>query len=452
MYSKLIDLFRNESFEDSVEKFNRCSIMILLINRYRSLSSYVNDSLEKLAVPKQNDNVIILRGLWEPVWYDGKTKADFENVQQYFRRYVSTDPSGALDFIQKEESKIDESMVPYRELREAILRYAYPNVVKDLLLSAPYAIYLGIHDSDIQGLNGLYTHYQDIIIQHGYPDVVSTGYQTFPGNHPQDAIIQKVEMEIQKSSKGKKKRQPSKIIEQLYEKDSSIRQVLEQYRQSGKSFWDAFKCYKKKAKRSYESLSKDIELDMRTREALASVDGRLIYWPEPNMLVKIFDKRCSTNFDGYSFIDSTEEEYEYPHESSVILSYVYAPHKVPRCIFDSRFPILLKLNDDFLSNKKLPQASYQFRNTSITVSRQLKIPSKLVNKFKSIFSNLCGFYSNADFLGVTINSDDEFGNTLVKMVHGINEKFEIESAVDFVQVARKLACITAVGAVVESEQ
>lgn len=207
--------------------------------------------------------------------------------------------------------------------------------------------------------------------------------------------------------------------------------------------WRAFLEYcKKNEERSFKELSTDIALDMQTRQALGDVDGRLIYWPEPNMLVKIFDKNYEPKGSIVcKFVDEKEFEYTDPHESSIVLKSVYDQINEPRCIFNTKFPILLRFNQKFMLNKKLPQASYSFRDASIVAIRQLCIESNLVNKFKSTFANLCGFFSKSEFLEVNIEDQDVAGTILEKMSDGMNKKFGITPAINFTTVAKNLSRI-----------
>ena len=441
---RLIDLFKNDSYvEDSTTQFQNNMTMILLLNRCKSVCSAVNACLENLAIPNHDKNVILIKGFWEPVWNhvngQKRTQASFEQVKNYFGQLVSKSPESALTFLKKEELKICEGMVPYRELREVILKYAYQKTVPNLLLLNPKTIYFAIHDNDILHLNGVYTHYEQMMTDNVYPDILSTGYQTTPENHKNDIIAQKI-FQCTKDISGKGK---SKAIEDLCNEDHEVAEALAESLKKCDKHWGAFLEYRKKnEERSFEELSTDIALDMQTRQALGNVDGRLIYWPEPNMLIKIFDENYEPKENIVcKFVDENESEYTDPHESSIVLKSVYEQINEPRCIFNAKFPILLQFNQKFMLNKKLPQSSYSFRDSSIVAIRQLCIESNLVNKFKSTFANLCGFFSKAEFLEVNIEDQDAAGTILKKMSSGMNTKFGITPAINFRTVAKNLSQI-----------
>lgn len=348
--NSFINLFRTEAFGHSAENSKSCfdesMKMVLLLNRYKSISSTLNKSLKLYSEHLDKDkNVLFLRGFWEPKWQkkiNGVWKTiKFKEVQHYFIEYLKRSKDGALKFLKENEggeingeqkgrikgifSKHESDQkktkitmnthVPYQELREALrthpLKKAMVQELKNIHPGKP--IYEAIHDSDLVGLRliadghfstnppiGLYSHYELLIEQHKQPNLLTTGYRA-----------------------ARDERFNTKSVDYFVGVYSAI------------------------------------EEDRYVRAALSLVDARLAYYSEPNFLVKIPSGELSMP---YSFMDKSTQwslgsvRYTFnpynPHESLNILEGIYtSTDGNPHIVFDPKHPILMRLPDRMLVNK-----------------------------------------------------------------------------------------------------
>lgn len=443
----LLRIFSSESFFDS-NLFKENMTLIIFLNRYRSLSSCINDSLLELSQNIPYENIIVIRGLWNPVWMLGGKSVKFDAARDYFRRFLHIhrdDDKGIelLKNIEEENPKYNpegkissdnrpalqqnmRSSIPFREIREALLKYVYKQEIVTNLIRNPDTlfIYMAIHDSDIVHLNHLYDHYFEILNANEFPVLASTGYQTARENHPHYEIISRIEEAI----RGLSGREKSEKIKELCESDPKVATALNV---QGRAYVKGYEDYCKENNFvSYDDLNSNIDLDMQTRQALSLSDPRLLYWPEPNMIFKVFDKKCGIDYKKYSFTE--EGIYTDPYESSVLLHSIYIQNEGKvTAVFSPSHPVELKLNRSFMLSKtfsSLPQAHYIFRNTAIVVYRQLSIKGSR-SEFVSTFSNLYSLFSKASSLGVS--KDDVESVCISPFCSGINKKFNISPPIDF---------------------
>lgn len=141
--ANLLRIFSTESFNE-IGLFEENITLIIFLNRYRSLSSYINDSIPEFAQNITDGNVAVIRGLWDPVWMLGGKPVTFDIAQGYFQRFLhrhKDDNKGIelLKSIEEENPKYTperrissdnrpalqqnmRSSIPFREIREALLK------------------------------------------------------------------------------------------------------------------------------------------------------------------------------------------------------------------------------------------------------------------------------------------------------------------------------------------
>ncbi|MBX9804426.1 MAG: hypothetical protein K2Y18_01585 [Alphaproteobacteria bacterium] len=343
--NKFVNLFRSEAFGESAEesksRFDQSMKMVLLLNRYKSVSSTLNKSLKRFNGELDKDkNIVLLRGFWEPKWqkkvngrwYDVPLK----EVRHFFLEYLRRNKEKALEFLIENEggdlngvpkgrlkgifptgkSKITfNTHVPYQELREAIRVHPSKLAMAKALREKNQGstLYEGVHDSDLVGLRvvsggsslstagtGLYSHYENGIRTNNYPDLITTGYC---------------------------------------------------------AAWD--ERFKERGSDYFSAVSIAIEEDRYVRAALSQVDSRLAYYSEPNILIKVPSDELMMP---YSFLESPGQwsldsnSYSFgkysPHESLNILRRLYArANGRPKIVLDPSHPVMMRLPDRMLVNK-----------------------------------------------------------------------------------------------------
>lgn len=464
----LLHIFSSESFSDS-NLFKENITLVIFLNRYRSLSSCINDSLLNLSQNIPDENIVVIRGLWDPVWMLGGEAVTFNVAQDYFQRflYIHKDDNKGIELLKNIEEKNPEynpegkissnnrpalqqnmrTSIPFREIREALLKYVYQQGIVAHLIGNPDTlfIYMAIHDSDIVHLNQLYDHYFEILNANEFPVLASTGYQTARENHPHDEIISRIEEAIG----GLSGREKSEKIKELCKSNPEVARALNV---QGRAYVKGYEDYCKENNFiSYDKLRGNISLDMQTRRALSLSDPRLLYWPEPNMIFKVFDKKSEADYKKYSFIE--EEIYTDPCESSVLLHSIYTQNEQNvTAIFSPSYPVELKLNRSFMLSKtfsSLPQAHYIFRNTAIVAYRQLCIKGSM-SEFVSTFSNLYSLFSKASLLGVSKEGVDAIH--IAPFYSGINKTFGISPEIDFEKSVLEIGKIPYKASVVDAEE
>lgn len=349
-----VQLFQSETFgktpEESLSRFHDSVRVVLLLNRYKSISSTRNASLKYFSESlTQTPNVLILRGFWEPKWVKGQSgvPVSFQEVRHFFLEYLNRKPEDALKFlIENEGGEIDHmprgrlqglipngyglnTHVPYQELREALRIHPIKKLMVTELLGADpkRAVYEAIHDSDLVHLRtknspmGLYSHYEKLIAEQ-HPDMVTTGY--------------------------------SAAFDDRFKEDENY-----------------FKC-----------LSVAIDEDRYVRAALARVDPRLTYYPEPNLIIRVDQE---TQIQPYSFLKNiaswslSSKAYSFeaynPQESLNALKHLYEQSKSkPVVIFDPTHPVEMRLPQRMLNNKhtgtRLEVGCYDPSQSKIAVGRR----------------------------------------------------------------------------------
>jgi hypothetical protein len=331
--NSFINLFRDEAFgvnaHESRERFKQSMVMVLLLNRYKSISSTLNKSLKRyLPELDQAPNVVLLRGFWEPKWVDNKGKpVPLKHVHHFFLQYLRRNADAAINFLKtneegrlrdllskkgKKSTKITFNMhVPYRELREALRIHPRKILLtQELTKSHPgKPIYEAIHDDDLALFRvkndlsgqeyGLYSHYEMLIRTHNQPEMITTGYRASEIGAFQNAD-------------------------------------------------------------EFASIYVGIEEDRYCRADLSKVDARLAYYAEPNIMVKV---NTAEGRMPYSFLDrastwslyltqSVFDKYESPHESFNILDAIYSANPNAVVIFDASHPVVMKLPERMLKNKQ----------------------------------------------------------------------------------------------------
>ncbi len=310
-------IFREEAFETSKDKsctlWDQSAIMMVLLNRYKSISSTLNKTLKRYT-PRSvsHPTLLVERVFWEPKWVTTRgQEVPLKEVHLYFLNYLDTNPEAALAFLKKQEfdvlKKHLNAFVPYRDLRE-VIRISAQRIqcMKNLFGSRPY-VYEAIHDGDIMGLRGtdgigLYSHYMRLIAdnQTRLPDILSTGYQAY--YDPQ------------------------------------------QFRKAG--YTEA----------EYYHIMRAIEEDRYGREALAKVNFNLIYISEPNFLARVISPdtlgMMPYSFMGGLSLGSHNKYPEGPAESGMVLAALKADTPRYIGIFDASHPILMRLPDRMLRLKK----------------------------------------------------------------------------------------------------
>lgn len=440
--NKYVKLFRSEAFglssEESKSRFEQSMSMVLLLNRYKSISSTLNKSLKRYSNKLDKDkNVLLLRGFWEPKWEKkttrGWTSVPLKEVRHFFLEYLNHNKENALKFLieneggesqgeqkgrikgilpekkkDKNKSKITlNTHVPYQELREAIRTHPLKKAMVEELKNKNKgkSLYEAIHDSDLVGLRivtdgisantgiGLYSHYGELIKQNKQPDLLTTGYR-------------------------------------------------------------AARDERFKTQDYFMGIYAAIEEDRYVRAALSQVDSRLAYYSEPNFLIKVPSNELSMP---YSFLDNSNQwsvgtnSYSFnkynPHESLNIFKRLYARVQGnPHIVFDPRHPVMMRLPERMLVNKhtgtslkvghfdaqtlkiiplneesdysflkiseNISQSPLSFRDYSIVAYAQLELiggkyfikskafpdldPTKVKNPDKSFYSILCTIFNSYD--------------------------------------------------------
>lgn len=313
---RIFRIFREEAFETSKEEsctlWDQSAIMMVLLNRYKSISSTLNKTLKRYTPRSMSHPTLLVeRVFWEPKWVTTRgQEVPLKIVRLYFLNYLDTNPSAALAFLQGQEFGVLKqhlnAFVPYRDLREVIRMSAQRiQCMKNLFGERPY-VYEAVHDGDIMGLRGtngmgLYSHYMRLIAynQAGLPHILSTGYQAY--YDPQ------------------------------------------QFRKAGY------------AEEEYYHIMRAIEEDRYGREALAKINFNLIYISEPNFLVRVIFPELGMmpySFMGGLFLGSHNKYQEGPAESGMILAALKAATPGYIGVFDASHPILMRLPDRMLFLKK----------------------------------------------------------------------------------------------------
>tara|TARA_R110002095_G_scaffold169444_3_gene147179 strand:+ start:2018 stop:4375 length:2358 start_codon:yes stop_codon:yes gene_type:complete len=334
----VIDLFSKESFgitdEESLEESAEALRLIILANRIKSIVSVKNQSLK---VPYDYAGALILRGVWEPQWFQktkkGKgfkyTPITFKDVRGYLRACLRKikDPSLTNDEKEKwlkeihtllsEENKTS-GFVPYHELREHLRIAKTRNLFVETFTSThPEArLYEATHDSDLLRLRikrdkttstetvfetGLYSHYLEILRekrakQLSLPNVLSTGHRI------------------------------------AYEQDR---------------FTD---------RNHFAWLYQVIEEDRYTKAVASKVDFRAAYISEPNCLYLIPRGKTSIQQsylslpNGDHLIMGEYNKYD-PCESMAVMVEMYKQNSNVTVHFDPIHPVLMKTPDRMLKSK-----------------------------------------------------------------------------------------------------
>lgn len=425
----VIDLFTKESFgatdEESREESAEALRLIILANRMKSIISVKNHSLK---VHYDYENALILRGVWEPQWFQktkkGKgfkyTPISFKDVRGYVRACLKKikDPSltkgekekwlKEIHTLLAEENKAS-GYVPYHELREHLRIAKTRNLFVETFTSThPEArLYEATHDSDLLRLRiqrdkttndeiiletGLYSHYLQILRekrakQLSLPNVLSTGHRI------------------------------------AYEQDR---------------FTD---------RNQFAWLYQVIEEDRYTKAVASKVDFRAAYIAEPNCLYLIPRGKTSIQQSYLSLPNGehlTMGEYNKydPCESMAIMVEMYKKNPKVTVHFDPTHPVLMKTPErmlksktsktsinlkelgqynaalDIFSNVKLSQAfnlsscisqsPFAYRDYAITLYRQFGFNggTKIkYNFFRSIIPTIFNYY---DLKNHSLQSDGSF--------------------------------------------
>lgn len=210
----LVTLFQNEAFGTSAtasrEEFDKSMVMVIFANRMKSVFAIKNQSLKYDLM--KGDNIIVLRGAWEPVWKfrqkagQKSVEAPLKFIRSYMRKCLRNAYNSELNEDEKglwlakaeklysQETQV-KGHVPYHELREYLRTHPLRNkLVRDFFTIHPCRqLYEATHDSDLVALRtvtdggqlpavGLYTYYSLLLndFKHAhltYPHVLTTGYR-----------------------------------------------------------------------------------------------------------------------------------------------------------------------------------------------------------------------------------------------------------------------------------
>lgn len=411
-----VSLFRNEAFggskEESHKRFHSSMRIVLLLNRYKSISSTLNKSLKRFNNNLDDDrDILLLRGFWQPEWekkVSGRWKTILiKEVRHFFLEYLKYAPEDAIEFLLKNEENLlrkeFNSHVPYQELREAIRVHPVKReIVRELRTKDPdRPIYEAIHDNDLthlrtttdgsayKGGQGLYTYYEDLIEEHSQPIMLSTGYRAAGDDRFEDA--------------------------------------------------NHFVC-----------VFAAIEEDRYVRSSASRIDPRLAYYSEPNILVKISKKRTAIP---YSFLDDPEQwdlgakQYAFkkyaPHESVNILKGIYRKYDDPHIVFDPKHPVIMRLPDRMLYEKRrggtLTRGQFDQRTSRIIPNKNdqdvkyLNIAANVSQSCLNFLDYARVLYSQLGLVGKKFTYEDEEGdshqisnpnNFFNSIVHGLFTSYD----------------------------
>ena len=173
----------------------------ILLNRMRSIENSTNQHFYNVIddLPTAIEHKIIA-ALWEPQWIKkeitetGQTRnipVSLQEVADYYANLKQTDPQLAQAFLQLNEYQSLNCIVPYRELREFLLK---SEATKSLVTSSrninPQSpVYIAFMDTDVVSLRtsqkGVFSFYEEAIIKSAHPlHILTTGYSVSVKQNP----------------------------------------------------------------------------------------------------------------------------------------------------------------------------------------------------------------------------------------------------------------------------
>lgn len=250
---------------------NRLKVAVLL-NRMQSVDKTANQEFYNIAndLPQTIEHIIFAT-LWQPQWMKKETitsltgqtrsrlsKVSLSEVAEYYTRLKQDNSILAQAFLQINEHQELNSIVPYRELRELLLKdKSTKNLVGSARAYSPKApVYIAFMDSDVASLRtsttGIFSVYEQAIV--AAPNAIhglTTGYCVFVSQNPFIAFA--------------------------------------------------------------------VALDLATRQALSTVFPLAPYFPEPNAVIRVLDgyETLEVSFPGVNF--SKYAHYTSPQELPLLI-------------------------------------------------------------------------------------------------------------------------------------
>lgn len=248
----------------------------ILLNRPASLSRRKNNFLSRKVNCREKESTVNFKKagvLWKTgCWYkkttEGYTAVKDENeVGQFYRQFKKVKgTTAAKDFLDANEKSNNKDAIPYRQLREHLKNHENTEQFLSTARNHSNLVYLSLIDKDTVDFNGIYREYTQIVAtelssgQKLPPEVMSTGY---------------VFGDTGNLSDGEKK-----IIRPV---------ILASH------------------------------LDREVRSAIASYFPQAIYYPEPNMCIRVLYNSFSPVLESF-----LEDKFGYGLESPAILRKVLA--------------------------------------------------------------------------------------------------------------------------------
>jgi hypothetical protein len=307
-FNKFLDEAFATSKQSSQEITPQRIKIAILLNRMRSVQEATNEEFFNVYddLPKILEHKVII-SLWEPQWVkreitkSGQTKcvpARFEEVMQYYKDLEAENNKLAHAFLQIQEYQFLNSIVPYRELRDKLLKdKATTSLVKSFRASQPKSpVYIAFMDTDLISLRtsnkGTFSCYEEAIIKssevlHG----LTSGYSVSVRQNPNAAMA--------------------------------------------------------------------ADFDLASRRGLASVFSLAPYYPEPNALIRVLDNQdtLEVSFPGISSIGHAK--YTSPQEMPLLIESIIKQRfnnsykqASPYFQFIMQGDIETTLPDRFLQNRK----------------------------------------------------------------------------------------------------
>lgn len=209
------DKISRESFGENEEVSRgivpaRIKIAILL-NRMLSVDEFENrefsNTIDDLPFTIEHS---VLGVLWQPQWVRRETtetgqtkctKVELREVADYYVRLKQYNPTLAHAFLQLNEHHSLNSIVPYRELREVLLK---SDVTKTLVRSSrkqspTSPVYIAFMDSDVQsfrtGIKGAFSCYEEAILTSAHPlHGLTTGYSVGIQQNPYASLATSLDL------------------------------------------------------------------------------------------------------------------------------------------------------------------------------------------------------------------------------------------------------------------
>lgn len=186
--------------EDAVERYMHVAI---LLNRMESLDPERNSSLRTMCDDLNTSlNYQVLATLWRPQWMKivkiesrGKQSlhhrlVTLEDVAKYYQELRAKNPELAYAFLEKNEKSVPSTIIPYRELRQALLA---SDATRDLVRTARgelnCPVYMAFMDADTESFCpediGVFTAYQNAIAESSQElHFLTSGYCPSPSENP----------------------------------------------------------------------------------------------------------------------------------------------------------------------------------------------------------------------------------------------------------------------------